>query len=561
MTSNALDLIEQKLTAAECRPKRRGDKITALCPAHNDSSPSLSVGPGTKREVVINCFADCSADAVMAALDLKWTDFGDGKTKETLGAPTATYDYTDADGQLLYQVLRYVPKTFRQRRPDGRGGWVWGLGDTPRTLYRFPEVVAAIAAGEPVYVCEGEKDVEALRAVGVTATCNSGGAGKFTMDMAAHLEGAHVVIVADNDDTGRNHATEVAWLAKTAGALTADIVAAASGKDAADHLAAGHTVGEFVAVDLEPAAPPEHPLARWRIDWAAFWAAEDDESNRWLLEPLFARGRGHAIYAGAKTGKSYVVLAACAALATGQPFLAHPGGDPVEVLYVDYEMTEDDLRDRLEEFGYGPGDDLSHLHYVLLPSIEGLDTEEGGAALVAAAVAVGAELVIIDTTGRAVEGEENSADTFRAFYRHTGLGLKQAGIAFARLDHAGKDPGKGQRGSSGKNDDVDVVIQMTNVDNGKRLKATHRRMGWYPAQTDIQVIDGKFSTSPRMYSAGVAKLAAAFDEWGVPLDMGGSAIGANYKPQLDAFDGACGKNLRVEVQQFRREHAVDWVDQ
>jgi hypothetical protein len=350
-------------------------------------------------------------------------------------------------------------------------------------------------------------------------------------------------------------------MAKSAGAASADIVGAAEGKDAADHVAAGYGVDQFVAIDLEPQAPPEHPLARWRIDWPTFWDGEDDEDKRWLLEPLFARGRGHAIYAGAKTGKSYVVLAACAALATGKPFLSHPGGDPVTVLYVDYEMTEDDLRDRLEEFGYGPDDNLGHLHYVLLPSIEGLDTEEGGSALVAAAVAVGAELVIIDTTGRAVEGEENSADTFRAFYRHTGLGLKQSGIAFARLDHAGKDVAKGQRGSSGKNDDVDVVIQMTNVDNGKRLKATHRRMGWYPAQTDVVVADGKFATTPRMYSAGVAKLAAAFDEWGVPIDLGGAKIGTEYRDQLAAFDGPCGKNLRVEVQQYRKEHLTDWVSE
>ena len=37
----------------------------------------------------------------------------------------ATYDYRDEAGRLTYQVVRYPPKDFRQRRPDGSGGWVW----------------------------------------------------------------------------------------------------------------------------------------------------------------------------------------------------------------------------------------------------------------------------------------------------------------------------------------------------------------------------------------------------------------------------------------------------
>ena len=56
------------------------------------------------------------------------------------GNVVATYDYTDADGKLLYQVLRYEPKDFRQRRPDGNGGWIWKLEER-RVLYRWPELL------------------------------------------------------------------------------------------------------------------------------------------------------------------------------------------------------------------------------------------------------------------------------------------------------------------------------------------------------------------------------------------------------------------------------------
>ena len=230
-----------------------------------------------------------------------------------------------------------------------------------------------------------------------------------------------------------------------------------------------------------------NPLAPYLIDWQTFWTTDHTETE-WLLEPLFAKGRAHAIYAGAKVGKSFVTLAACAALATGQPFLRKPQTQPQHVLYVDYEMTPTDLYDRLTEFGY-ESTIFDHLHYAQLPVIAPLDTSQGGIALCQAAHAVGAEIVIIDTTGRAVQGEENDAGTYQDFYRHTGMQLKRMGITWARLDHAGKDTTRGQRGSSAKNDDVDIVVNLTRTPTGITWTATHRRMSWYPEQSDITIAE------------------------------------------------------------------------
>jgi len=275
-----------------------------------------------------------------------------------------------------------------------------------------------------------------------------------------------------------------------------------------------------------PADPERHPLADYLIEWSEFWDAELDEQE-WLLEPLFAQRRAHALYAGAKSGKSYVVLAACAALATGRPFLDKPAGEPVDVLYCDFEMTLEDLRDRLSEFGYGPDDDLSHLHYALLPSLPPLDTEAGGIALRDAAVAVGAKLVVIDTTSRVIQGDENDADTMRAFYRFTGMLLKQALIAWVRLDHSGKDAGKGQRGSSAKNDDVDVVIRLERTEAGVKLTATHRRMSWFPEETSLTISEEQgtvtfalpISATGGGWPAGPKDVADNLERLGAPLDI------------------------------------------
>lgn len=251
-------------------------------------------------------------------------------------------------------------------------------------------------------------------------------------------------------------------------------------------------IGEWIkAIQQETlptiATPPTDPLATWYVDWAQLWSTENQQGE-WLAEPLLARGRAHALYAGAKSGKSLLLLELAAALATGKPVLNLPKREPIPVLYIDYEMTAADIRDRLEAFGYSKDDNMEHLHYVLLPSIGGLDTKAGADTVIAAVTQKNIQLVIIDTTARAVEGEENDADTLRAFYRWSGVALKSLGVTWVRADHAGKDSAKGQRGSSAKNDDVDVVWKFTKRNTTSILiEATHRRMQWIPDKVELEL--------------------------------------------------------------------------
>lgn len=131
-----------------------------------------------------------------------------GQNDRPLPAPkktpeiSATYDYTDEQGTLLYQVVRYIPKDFRQRQPDGKGGWIWTMDGASRVLYRLPEVLKA----KTVHCVEGEKDVESLRAIKLTATCNVGGAGKWLEAYSEFLAGKDIIIIPDTDQPGRKHA-------------------------------------------------------------------------------------------------------------------------------------------------------------------------------------------------------------------------------------------------------------------------------------------------------------------------------------------------------------------
>ncbi len=257
-----------------------------------------------------------------------------------------------------------------------------------------------------------------------------------------------------------------------------------------------------------------------RIDWEELWASDSMETD-WLLEPIVARGRSHALYAPPKAGKSLFALDGAAALATGRPWLDRPPGDPRPVLYLDLEMTRDDLRERLGHLGYGPTDDLDLLNYHLLPSLPPLDHAEGGAAVAELVAAYAAELVVVDTLARVVNGPENDADTYRAFYRHTGAAVKRAGAALFRLDHAGKDLDRGQRGSSAKADDVDVVWRLTTKDGaGLTVRATHRRMAWVP---DLVEVERKADPLRHVrvngtWPAGTAETARALEELGVGVN-------------------------------------------
>lgn len=122
-------------------------------------------------------------------------------------AIVATYDYLDETGTtLVFQVVRFRPKDFRQRRPDDKGGWIYSVKGVAPIPYRLPEVASA----NTVFVVEGEKDADALAGHGLTATCNAMGAGKWRDELSAYLSGKNVFIIPDNDAAGREHVNMVA---------------------------------------------------------------------------------------------------------------------------------------------------------------------------------------------------------------------------------------------------------------------------------------------------------------------------------------------------------------
>jgi hypothetical protein len=295
--------------------------------------------------------------------------------------------------------------------------------------------------------------------------------------------------------------------------------------DPGDSAARDLTLAELDALLSRTAAEPSRPdrgedrtLAP--IDWETFWQ-RDHQVAEWLVEPIIPAGRMVSIVAPAKLGKSLLALELAACAATGRAVLHRPAGDPLRVVYLDYEMAEADLFERLSAMGFGPDDDLSGLAYYSLPALAPLDTPAGGRQLLDIALEHQAEVVVVDTLQRAVAGEENAADTIRGFWRHTGAPLKREGVAVARLDHLGKDTAKGARGTSAKADDVDVEWTARLTQDGIALRATRRRMGWVPETVALKrTVDPlRHSIAPKGWAPGTKDLAELLDHLGVPPEV------------------------------------------
>lgn len=328
-----------------------GNGYVALCPAHDDREASLGVTEADNG-LLVTCYAGCQTSDVLEALGLTFRDlFFDSVN---YAEPEAIYSYTDEVGEELFQCVRFPGKKFRQRQylpghaeadPEG---WVRSLGDDERdiphvrrVLYRLPEVLQAVREGRTIYVCEGEKDVEALRAAGKVATCNPMGAGKWKPEHKFYvpLTGANVVIVADRDEAGRKHAETIKQSLQGV-AKGVWIVQAKHGKDAADHLAAGFSVEQFV--------PLRQPVRRGIITARemAERALEDLELREndipafqpWETTPLvFRAGRMYALGAYTGDGKTSAALQATRKLA----------GEGKRGGYFSLEMPERDLRNKL----------------------------------------------------------------------------------------------------------------------------------------------------------------------------------------------------------------------
>jgi hypothetical protein len=349
-----------------------GSQFMAICPEHDDHTPSLSINP---EKGVYNCFG-CGFSGQLC-------DPPDDPEPDPLARPIEIYDYRSAGGDLLYQVLRYAPKTFRQRRPDGKGRWIWNLDGVIPVPYRLPDL---LIGGDPVFLVEGEKDVESLRTIGLTATTNPMGAGKWKSIYDRYFGGRDVIILPDNDEPGRNHAHQVArslkGIAKSVRIVELPYLLANGAKapmpehgDVSDFLVVFANALRVPLTDVtkedflriinleELERKDETKIDEYHFIPGNILLAMPKPEVEWILDGIMGAGHLGLVLGKPKAGKTYFTFNLAVNVSRGTPFLGRVTAQgPVLYLALD--------ADEIQKYMEMMGGDFSNIsfHYEKAPT-------------------------------------------------------------------------------------------------------------------------------------------------------------------------------------------------
>lgn len=482
--------VNKVLTALEARApvKRSGREYVTTCPAHDDHDPSLNLAEGTDGRALLKCRAGCTFAAIVEALGLTPADTFPpkaGPARKGRGPCVATYDYQDAAGKLVYQVRRFQhpgspDKTFQPFRPDGKGGWIGNIQGVARIPYRLPELTAD-KSDDLLFALEGEKLVDLARSkLGITATCNCGGAGNSEQwklpAFAKAVKCRHVAIIPDHDEPGEKHAAVVAQ--SIAGvAASVKIVRLPlknEGDDLEQWLAAGGTREQLVA--LVEAAPPygtETPAEPETITLSTV----EPRRVGWLWFGRLPSGEMVVITGRPGVGKGLLLCYVVARYTTGRPMhgdhVALPAG---HVLWISIEDAIDtSLVPRLA----AAGADLSRVHAWNLA--RPLSLPEDADRIIAELKRLGCTLLIIDPAPTLLDKDHSSNNdaNVRQSFAALSAACREIGCTMILVRHTNKrtlgdamDRGGGSIGWTGMAR-VELMLGRRPVEEGATVADAH----------------------------------------------------------------------------------------
>jgi hypothetical protein len=446
--------------------RREGREWRCRCPAHDDHDPSLSICE-KDGQLLFKCRTGCDQAAVLEALRQRklWPDRDNARPRIV-----ATYSYRDEHGALRYQVVRREPKDFRQRRPNGSPeSWLWNMQGVEPLPYRLPELL-----GDPdavVFIAEGEKDVDNLAELGLVSTTNHGGAGKWRDEISRWLAGRHVVIVPDNDDTGRTHARDVAQkLTGTAASVRIlELPGLPAKGDVSDWLAVGGTADELDRLASlasgDGAEPPTPTIDVLRV---SNWLTRDISEPDFMLGELLSTTSRIELIGPTGLGKTNFLLAWGMAIADGSDFLHwRGGGKPRRVLYIDGEMSRRLMKKRIADAVRRHGS-TSTTFFVLnredfADDLGPLNNDPGQAFIDRTIDALGGvDCVILDNVQSLLSGDMKDEEPWQQVLPWV-RDLTRRNIGQIWVHHTGHDESHGY-GSKTREWQLDTVCLMETVD-------------------------------------------------------------------------------------------------
>lgn len=383
-----------------------GGQYMARCPAHGDKSPSLSVSVGSDGRVLLHCHAGCKTEDIVWAMGLTMQDlFAEIRPGDVF----PSYDPPRSQGKAQFEREHIYPggqlKKVIMRKPDGGkygcwfhlegGKWVKGRnGITP------PLFTVALLDGV-VFVAEGEKDVNTLHSLGLTAASGADGAGpgKWRKEYTEQLKGLHVCVIQDNDQVGKDYAAETCNALHGTAASVKLLDLSKVWPEIPEH---GDFTDMVVELGAAKAAELIGQISMDTPEWVPTAQPKDDnlkptlvrasdvpyEPPRWLIAPYFQKGKGTLIQADNGTGKTAFVCAVAAHVTTGYPILGLSVVTPGDVLILSVEDDLPVLRGRIE----ASGGDLTRCHFMTNAAGLSFNSPEVEAAI----KQINAKLVIFD---------------------------------------------------------------------------------------------------------------------------------------------------------------------
>ena len=458
-----------------------GQEYKALCPFHDEKDASFNFNAGSgqyfchgcnKKGDIIHFFAklhslDTRRDFAKVLNGIA-RDFGISNGHKVKPRMVKAYDYTDAAGQLIFQVCRMEPKDFRQRRPDGKG-WAWNLKGVEPVLYQLPKVLKA----SEVILVEGEKDADNLVALGFTATTVPGGAGKWRRSYKEALKGKAVILLPDNDNPGREHMVKIAQSlnGSTAGIKLIELPGLPSKGDVSDFIATfqdPQQAAERLSVIIDGAKfyiPPKAvSIEDIIIDVSEFRRIEIEHRGK-LLAPFLKTESINQVYGWRGAGKTFFALGAIDAITRRQNFGPWVCEHSVPCLFVDGEMTVTDNHERFDDLGFLEGERESPFYFYSdhyanrlgLPRASLLNANWRDK-IKAICKARNIGLLVLDNIASLTPGIDENAKKDWDPINQWLLELRYTGISTLLLHHESKE-GK-QRGTSAREDNLDISIRL-----------------------------------------------------------------------------------------------------
>ncbi len=462
-----------------------GDEWQALCPFHDDKVPSLNFNALTgsyychgcgKKGWIVHFYAkinnlDTQRD-FLKILNSIARDFGIS-VDDSGPRFVKAYDYTDAQGKPLFQVCRYDPKKFKQRRMNGTGKWIYNLEGVQRVLYRLPEVLKAAE----VVIVEGEKDADTVTGLGFCGTTAPMGARKWRPEYSDSLKGKNVVLIPDNDQEGREHMTQVASALRAVAASLkwldlSDVPSKGDVSDWVKRFGSKEEAVERLSILID-AAPPYSPPKVFTIEDAVMdstgFCGINLPEKRSFLHPLITEHQIILVSGWRGTGKTWAGLSMADAITKRSVFGPWKVQESVPCLYLDGEMAAQDVRKRLALLC--PADGREQPLYIYsdayantlgLPRANLLN-ESWRSTMKRILVTRHVRFFVVDNIASLAGGiDENSKkdwDPINAWL----IDLRFAGITTMLLHHVGKEGS--QRGTSSREDNIDLSIILKHPQN------------------------------------------------------------------------------------------------